>query len=48
MTTNARNELLGSVELYFDRAARFAKVTPDLLAQVKKVNSVYRFSFPVR
>lgn len=48
MTTNARNELLGSVELYFDRAAQFAKVTPDLLAQVKKVNSVYRFSFPVR
>jgi len=48
MTTDGSDGLLHSVNRYFDRAAQFAKVTPDLLAQVKKVNSVYRFAFPVR
>jgi glutamate dehydrogenase (NAD(P)+) len=42
------NDLLANVDYYFDRAAAFARVTPDLLEQVKVVNSVYRFRFPVR
>jgi glutamate dehydrogenase (NAD(P)+) len=41
-------DLLANVDYYFDRAAAFARATPDLLAQVKAVNSVYRFRFPVR
>jgi glutamate dehydrogenase (NAD(P)+) len=45
---HAPNELLTNVDAYFDRASRFAKVSPDLLLQVKVVNSVYRFQFPVR
>lgn len=46
--SHTSNGLLASVDFYFDRAARFAKVSPDLLKQVKAVNSVYRFQFPVR
>jgi glutamate dehydrogenase (NAD(P)+) len=42
------NDLLASVDLYFDRAATFVRADPGLLAQVKAVNSVYRFRFPVR
>ena len=42
------NDLLANVDYYFDRAAAFASATPDLLKQVKVVNSVYRFRFPVR
>ena len=38
-------DLLENVDYYFDRAAAFARTTPDLLAQVKAVNSVYRFRF---
>ncbi len=48
MATIGQNELLASVDDYFDRAARFARVAPDLLLQVKACNSVYRFQFPVR
>lgn len=48
MATIGQNELLASVDNYFDRAARFARVAPDLLLQVKACNSVYRFQFPVR
>jgi glutamate dehydrogenase (NAD(P)+) len=40
--------LLASVDFYFDRAAQFCNVSPDLLKQVKAVNSIYRFQFPVR
>lgn len=47
MATN-QNGLLASVDYYFDEAARFASVTPDLLKQVKAANSVYHFKFPVR
>src|SRR5690606_31965863 len=39
---------LANVESSFDQAARFAQVSEDLLRQVKAVNSVYRFQFPVR
>ena len=42
------NALLANVDTYFDHAARYARVAPDLLMQVKAVNSVYRFQFPVR
>jgi glutamate dehydrogenase (NAD(P)+) len=45
---NGQNELLANVDMYFDRAAPYAKATPDLLKQVKAANSVYRFQFPVR
>ncbi len=38
----------GSVERQFDRAAPFTGVADDLLRQVRAVNSVYRFQFPVR
>ncbi len=48
MAKTGPNELLASVDHYFDRAAQFARITPDLVAQVKAVNSVYRFQFPVR
>jgi glutamate dehydrogenase (NAD(P)+) len=41
-------QLLANVNRYFDQAARFTTVAPDLLAQVRAVNSVYRFQFPVR
>jgi len=41
-------QLLGNVNKYFDNAARFTKIPPDLLKQVRAVNSVYRFQFPVR
>jgi len=44
----ATNALLNNVDIYFDRAAKFARVQPDLLIQVKAVNGVYRFQFPVR
>jgi glutamate dehydrogenase (NAD(P)+) len=40
--------LLASVHKYFDHAARFTDVSPDLLSQVRAVNSIYRFKFPVR
>jgi glutamate dehydrogenase (NAD(P)+) len=40
--------LLASVHQYFDHAARFTDVSPDLLSQVRAVNSIYRFKFPVR
>jgi glutamate dehydrogenase (NAD(P)+) len=43
-----QNELLANVDRYFDRAANYANVAPDLLTQVKAVASVYRFQFPVR
>lgn len=42
------DQLLANVNRYFDQAARFTKVPPDLLAQVRAVNSVYHFQFPVR
>ncbi len=48
MAVTDRGRLMASVDRYFDRAAQFAKVAPDLLKQVKAVNSVYRFQFPVR
>jgi glutamate dehydrogenase (NAD(P)+) len=44
----APNTLLTNVDTYFDHASRYARVSPDLLIQVKAVNSVYRFQFPVR
>jgi glutamate dehydrogenase (NAD(P)+) len=40
--------LLASVHKYFDHAAQFTDVPPDLLLQVRSVNSIYRFKFPVR
>ncbi|MBM3770931.1 MAG: Glu/Leu/Phe/Val dehydrogenase [Acidimicrobiia bacterium] len=46
--SQTQNGLLASVDYYFDEAARFVKLSPDLLKQVKAVNSVYRFQFPVR
>jgi glutamate dehydrogenase (NAD(P)+) len=48
MTADAPNELLASVDRYFDRAAQFVNVPPDLLMQIKAANAVYRFRFPVR
>lgn len=36
------------VSQQFDRAARFLKVAPSLLAQIKACNNVYYFQFPVR
>ncbi|MGE4054339.1 MAG: Glu/Leu/Phe/Val dehydrogenase [Vicinamibacterales bacterium] len=41
-------QLLASVNRYFDKAAQFTTIPADLLAQVRVVNSVYRFQFPVR
>jgi glutamate dehydrogenase (NAD(P)+) len=41
-------KLLANVNYSFDKAARLTKVPTDLLAQVRTVNSVYRFQFPVR
>ncbi len=41
-------KLLANVNQYFDKAARFTRVPADLLVQVRAVNSVYRFQFPVR
>jgi glutamate dehydrogenase (NAD(P)+) len=32
----------------FDRAASFTNINPGLLNQIRRCNSVYRFSFPVR
>lgn len=48
MSKRGPHDLLASVDHYFDRAAQFARVAPDLVKQVKAVNSVYRFQFPVR
>ena len=48
MSNDSPNELLASVDRYFDRAARLVNVPPDLLAQIKAANAVYRFCFPVR
>ena len=36
------------VSAQFDRAARYLKTPPDLLAQIKACNNVYYFQFPVR
>ena len=33
---------------YFDRAAAFCDFSADLLDQIKRCNSIYRFDFPVR
>lgn len=41
-------KLLAHVNHYFDKAARLTRVPADLLVQVRAVNSVYRFQFPVR
>jgi len=48
MAADTRNDLLASVDRYFDRAAQFVTVAPDLLTQIKAANAVYRFRFPVR
>ena len=39
---------LEQVNVAFDRAAKYLKHDPTLLAQVRAVNSVYRMSFPLR
>jgi glutamate dehydrogenase (NAD(P)+) len=46
--SNQPDDLLTSVNKYFDQAAQFTDVPPDLLVQVRAVNSIYRFKFPVR
>jgi glutamate dehydrogenase (NAD(P)+) len=48
MAKSEENGLLASVDVYFDKAAQYAKVSPDILKQVRAVNSVYHFQFPVR
>lgn len=48
MANTGPGGLLASVDYYYDRAAQFANLAPDLLKQVKAVNSIYRFQFPVR
>jgi glutamate dehydrogenase (NAD(P)+) len=42
------DNLLANVTQYFNRAAAFTDVPADLLVQVRAVNSIYRFKFPVR
>jgi glutamate dehydrogenase (NAD(P)+) len=39
---------LDNVNRYFDQAAPFTGLPEGLLAEIKAVNSVYRFEFPVR
>ena len=36
------------VSTYFDRAAALGSHPPDLLEQIKRCNSLYRFDFPIR
>ena len=36
------------VSRYFDRAAALTDYPSDLLDQIKRCNSLYRFDFPVR
>jgi glutamate dehydrogenase (NAD(P)+) len=36
------------VNQYFDEAARFTDYPPGLLDQIRRCNSIYRFSFPLR
>jgi glutamate dehydrogenase (NAD(P)+) len=37
-----------TVEVFFDRAARFTKHPPGLLAQIRECNGVYRCAFPIK
>lgn len=45
---NLENNFLANVSAYFDRAAALTGHSPDLLAQIKTVNSMYHFKFPIR
>jgi glutamate dehydrogenase (NAD(P)+) len=38
----------GAVEKSFDKAAKFTKIDPGVLEQIKQCNSVYRMHFPVK
>lgn len=44
----SRGNFFESVSSYFDRAAKYAQVTPDLLEQVRACNASYRMRFPVK
>jgi glutamate dehydrogenase (NAD(P)+) len=44
----AKQSFLDQVNASFDRAAALTDHAPDLLAQIKAVNSVYHFFFPVK
>jgi len=39
---------LDQVDLFFDRAARHTRFSPDLLSQIKANNGIYEMTFPVR
>ncbi|MEJ8755467.1 Glu/Leu/Phe/Val dehydrogenase [Pontibacter sp. H259] len=44
---NEGTKFLESVHKYFDNAAKYSKLSPGILAQIKVCNSVYKISFPV-
>lgn len=39
---------LESVDIYYDRAAAIASVSPDILAQIKACNNIIRVQFPLK
>ncbi|HEY4650973.1 MAG TPA: Glu/Leu/Phe/Val dehydrogenase [Pontibacter sp.] len=44
---NEGAKFLNSVHQYFDNAARYSRLSPGILSQIKVCNSVYKVSFPV-
>ena len=44
---NEGKKFLDSVHQYFDHAAKYSRLDPGILAQIKACNSVYKVSFPV-
>jgi len=44
---NEGTKFLESVHKYFDNAAKYSKLSPGILSQIKVCNSVYKVSFPV-
>lgn len=47
-TSSGDPNFLESVDLYYDRAAAIAAVSPDILAQIKACNNIIRLQFPLK
>lgn len=48
MSANKEYSFFHSVEMSFDKAAKFTKWDPGILEQIKACNSVYQMRFPVK
>src|SRR5882672_2250859 len=48
MSANKEYSFFHSVEMSFDKAAKFTKWDPGVLEQIKACNSVYQMRFPVK